>query len=188
MLLLVGGGQLGCATGGGGAGLVHRQKWIEQRGRLVAEPAAADRLASAVQRLGLSADELVNVRVQVLGSRHVAAYAWEDGAIYVTLGLLETMDDDECAAALAHELGHLIDDGHIRCPQALAGRSPWGVNHESRADLIGCALLEQAGVDAQVMLRMLVKLKSSVSKSLRPAIQKRIEAVERSLAEGKLGN
>ena len=120
-----------------------------------------------------------------LGGRHVhvsvsdatapAAYSWPDGRVVVTRGLLRLLDEHELAAALAHELGHLVAGGHVRPPAALGGTSA-APDVESRADAAGCDLLRSAGYDPAAMRRMLQKVAASpgTGKSCRARLLQRI--------------
>ena len=51
----------------------------------------------------------------------VTAYGWRGGNLFLTRGLVDVMDDDELAAAVAHELGHLLGDGHVHSMTSLRG-------------------------------------------------------------------
>jgi Zn-dependent protease with chaperone function len=46
----------------------------------------------------------------------VGAWAWADGHIRVSRALVDLLDDNELAAALSHELGHLLDRGDLPDP------------------------------------------------------------------------
>jgi len=84
----------------------------------------------------------------------LGAWAWPDGRIEVSRALVDRLDEEELAAALAHELGHLLDGGHL--PVGTAGlddgpplglRGAAGADEaEARADRIGCALLARRGI------------------------------------------
>jgi predicted Zn-dependent protease len=96
------------------------------------------------------------VRWRVTSRADVGAWAWPDGRIEVAKGLVDRLDDQELAAALAHELGHLIDGGHLAAgPHALDGGAG---DLERRADRVGCAMLVRQGVPAAAMPRMLAKV------------------------------
>jgi len=96
------------------------------------------------------------VRWRVTSRADAGAWAWPDGQIEVAKGLVDRLDDQELAAALAHELGHLVDGGHLDAgPHALDGGAG---DLERRADRIGCAMLVRHGVPAAAMPRMLAKV------------------------------
>jgi Zn-dependent protease with chaperone function len=90
------------------------------------------------------------------------AWAWPDGRVQVSRALVDGLDDDELSAALAHELGHLLDRGHLpRGPRALRG-APGSDDLESRADRLGCDLLARGGVPPDAMARMLFKVAAAL--------------------------
>jgi predicted Zn-dependent protease len=62
------------------------------------------------QRLRRSlADTAVPVRIRIVNSRDVNSVAFPGGAIYINRGLIEiTSNEDELAAILAHEVGHVV--------------------------------------------------------------------------------
>src|SRR5436853_124813 len=66
-----------------------------------------DRAEAAVARL-TAGDPQLRVKVHVLATDAVCAFAWPNRTIYVTRGLMDRADDDVLAAALAHEMGHLL--------------------------------------------------------------------------------
>ena len=75
----------------------------------------------------------------------------------MTRGLIDLLNDEELAAALAHEIGHLLADGHLPGRFSLHGTSG-AEDVEVRADALGSRLLAEAGVPAESMKRMLEKL------------------------------
>lgn len=134
------------------------ERWVEARGALQVGPAQlrAERILRSVH----PCLEATPLRVHVLDSRAVGAFAWPQGDIVVTTALLDLLDDDELAAALAHEVGHLISDGHIRFVAALVGTAS---HHESEAaaDELGIRLLADGGRNPGAMTRMLEKVRVS---------------------------
>jgi len=132
------------------------------------------RVQAACSLLGTSLKSAVHVHV--LDSAIVCAYGWPDGNLFVTRGLVELLNDQELAAAIAHEMGHLLNDGHLHTVVNLRGCcvSP---DVEARADAIGVRLLNQRGIDCKAMISMLEKVKSSpgVPPSCQTAISHRIE-------------
>jgi predicted Zn-dependent protease len=71
------------------------------------------------------------------------------------------------SAALAHELGHLLADGHLRSVVGLNGGE---LDCESRADAIGLRLLVAAHLGPEAMASMLEKVGAAPGMS--PASQK----------------
>lgn len=116
------------------------------------------------------------VHVQVLDNDSVGAYGWPDGNLFVTRGLVDLLTDKELAAAIAHEMGHLLNDGHLHTVVSLRGCSV-SPDIEERADSIGVRLLEEHGIARGAMVSMLEKVRSSpgMSASCQPALDHRIE-------------
>ena len=96
------------------------------------------------------------VTLHVLASDHACAYAWPGGDVFVTRRLTEILDDDnELAAAVAHELGHLMSDPS-KPSAAAATLAPAADDDEERqADASGAELLERAALPAAAITRML---------------------------------
>lgn len=154
------------------------ERWVAARGALLTGP--AQERAERVLRSVHPCVDVTPVRVHVLGSRHVGAFAWPQGDVVVTTGLLEVLDDDELAAALAHELGHLLSEGHLGSAATLIGR----VSHdeaESAADEIGIRLLSAGGRHAEAMVRMLSKVQGAVGRdhATFPALERRVRRLRR---------
>ena len=124
------------------------------------------------------------VSVHVADSPAVGAYAWPDGRVVLTRGLVERLDDDELAAAVAHEIGHLLADGHVRTVAALTGdaqratttKAESNADEESRADAAAVRLLRRAGRPPEAMARALTKVAGSggLSRPTRERLAKRI--------------
>ena len=98
-----------------------------------------------------------NCRYEILVSSNAGAFAWPDGRILITRGLIDLLNDEELAAAIAHEIGHLLADGHVAGRFSLDGSSG-AKDVEGRADSLGCQLLAEAGVPTQSMTSLLGKL------------------------------
>jgi Zn-dependent protease with chaperone function len=115
-------------------------------------------------------------RYQVSDSPNPGAFAWPDGRILVTRGLIDLLNDDELAAAVAHEIGHLLADGHVAGRFSLHGATG-APNVEARADTLGCQLLAEAGIAPASMAGMLEKLARApgLTHGQRAAVRKRIQ-------------
>ncbi|MDQ3439452.1 MAG: M48 family metalloprotease [Planctomycetota bacterium] len=138
------------------------ERWTKDRGGVLAG-APQQRADRALARLRASGALNQSLTVSVLNTRSVAAFCWRSGAVFVTRGLLDLLDDDELAAAIAHESGHLLLDGHLPAAAALDGcrRMPGsrvGEEAEMAADLMGRELLRLAGVSEDALPRLLGKL------------------------------
>lgn len=147
MLLLLAVG--GCAAySGAGARVEPNAAFLQDHRR--------ERLLSVAKRFGSCVPD-GNCDYQVVDRMDATAFAWPDGRIHVTRGLVDLLDDEELAAAVAHELGHLLDDGHLTGRFSLKGTAR-SQDAEARADVIGRQLLRQAGLPHESMKRMLEKV------------------------------
>jgi Zn-dependent protease with chaperone function len=123
----------------------------------------AERLARAVARLGVA-----DLRVGVSDRGGLGAWAWPRGAVEVSRDLVDLLDDEELAAAVAHEVGHLDDGGHrAPPPSALGGAAD--AEAEARADRLGCRLLAARGLDPAATVRLLEKLDAALASPRAPA-------------------
>ena len=148
---------------------------VEACGGLCSDQVCVDHAQEVLVRLLGPQNSL---RVAVVESESLRAFAWPSGHLLVSCGLARgTMeaDDEALAAALAHECGHLMDDGHMwqtghrHHPATLAHGS---ADAEARADRLGVQLLIRAGYSAKAMDRLLVRLASDPT--LKPAYQRTI--------------
>lgn len=111
------------------------------------------RLAKAATRLGTR----VELEVTLSPRAGFGAWAWPHGPIQVSRDLVDLVDDEELAAVIAHELGHIQNDRHCSGATAsLDGSSDLDV--ESRADEAGCRMLRMAGIEPAATIRLLDKL------------------------------
>lgn len=144
----------GCASG------IHETTWVKMQGGIL----AGDRQQRAESALALLDGRGRAVRVQVLNSEAICANSWPDGTVFVTRALVDLLDKQELAAAMAHEMGHLLNDGHLHDVVSLRGCcvSP---DAEVRADATGLELLRAQNVNPQVMVSMLRKVKGAIAPS-----------------------
>jgi Zn-dependent protease with chaperone function len=171
VLLLVSLSQ-GCAGADSSLGL-----WIQRQGGI-----CSDRRQSRAEIISQPLTASVqgrHVTVRVLDCDGACAYGWPDGSIFVTRGLVDLMDDAELAAVVAHELGHLLEDGHLGAVTSLRGCAE-GMDTESRADLRGRELLMVSGLPPKAMVRALAKVHATpgVPASCRAELAKRIERLQ----------
>jgi Zn-dependent protease with chaperone function len=159
---------LGCADASR-----SREAWVQQEGGLVAGDAHA-RVERVAKPLTAACDGH-QVTVRVLDSNIACAYGWPDGSVFVTRGLLDLLNDEELAAAVAHELGHLLEDGHLHGRMSLQGDCG-KLDAEERADLRGCELLEATGLPPQAMaqsLRKVARAPGAANARVREALEQR---------------
>jgi predicted Zn-dependent protease len=118
---------------------------------------AQGRASRALLRL----DPPYHVSVNILDSVAPAAYTWDDGRIVISRGLAEGISEDELAAVIAHELGHLYLAGRgypAHRPFALRGE---GIDDEQRADAVACCILADAGIPPAALSSALVYVRDS---------------------------
>ncbi len=150
----------------------HELSWTQRHGGAVSGNGQqrAQRLCDDLC-FGITASYL---KVFILESSRLGGWSWPDGHIYLTSALVSTADNAELAAAMAHEMGHLVNNHNINIPQALArGEEHLGI--ESAADLTGCRILARNGFASTSMMDVLkmVRVKSS-DPVLRHALAQRI--------------
>ena len=121
----------------------------------------ADRVARAAARVAPSSLRPGFLDVGLSSRHELGAWSWPDGRVRVSRSLVDLLDEDELAAAIAHELGHLLDGGELPGAEAaLGGSDPIGDDSgpETRADWIGCRLLAARGGSPEALVRMLAKV------------------------------
>lgn len=157
-LLLALGGLCGCASSPAARG--PSSEWIARNGGISHGPEAArvEQIAHRFDGLlgGLSG---APVQVHVLKSTSPTAMAWPSGDIFLTQPLVALLSDNEIAAAIAHELGHLMTDHHIDPNAALTGSSK-NEDAEIRADDAGLSLLSSSHTPPQSLGSALSKIVS----------------------------
>lgn len=117
------------------------------------------------------------LQFHVLRSNSLSAFSWPSGDVFVTAGLVDHASDDEIAASIAHELGHLLSDGHLTSAVSLRGTNG-PINAEQRADLIGCQLLQATGRCPEALVQALTKVCAAAkSTECRDDIRRRIAAI-----------
>jgi Zn-dependent protease with chaperone function len=115
------------------------------------------------------------ITIRVFSSPDLAAYSHSNGQILLSSTLLEKLTDAELAAAIAHELGHLINDGRLAITAALAGTNN-SEDEESAADQTAVILLRATHQNPAALQTMLAKVAADPALSLdgRNHIQQRI--------------
>jgi len=132
-------------------------------------PVAAAPDAARLARVARLGNEVVGavgspagVRFALSSRDGLGAWSWPDGRVRVGRALVDLLDDAELRAALAHEVGHLVDGGHVSgAPAALSG-SGAGTEIEARADVVGCRLLRASGAPTDALPRMLRRVASAL--------------------------
>ena len=175
------------AVGAGcGAPAAVESSWVQTRGGIL--PGSRERraeVACAALVRGMNNPP----RIHVLDSADIGAYSWPDGNIFVTRGLMDLLDDQQLVAAIAHEMGHLLADGHLHTVVSLRGcaRTP---DAEARADSAGVALLRSRAIPPEAMIGMLRKLRAAMPAApvCQRALGDRIELIETQLHGSNTAN
>ena len=118
--------------------------------------------------------------VEMSDTDRPAAYSWDSGRIVVTRGLVDVMTDDELAAVIAHEMGHLClarRGSAARTPFALRGN---GSDEERLADEAGSQLLLASGIPPAALSEALERVRDSplTSRYLKEGLSLRIAALK----------
>lgn len=100
--------------------------------------------------------------VHVLQNRSVTAYSWSNGDVFLSAGLVDTATDNEIAAAIAHELGHLINDAASHRAVSLGGVEG-SLEIEERADDSGIQILAAAGLSSKALVSLLTKVSNAAN-------------------------
>ena len=126
-----------------------RDSWEHSQGGVATVGIESDRASVALYRI---APDLhgVPLTVKVLATQDPVAFSFPDGSVYIARGLVDRLTSDELAAAIAHELGHMLHDGALQTPASLRGqenRSEYDNRDiEQSADVLGRGLLLMRGI------------------------------------------
>ena len=127
--------------------------WLARQGG-PADPGLLPRVEAAARRLQPAGDGRIR-RVLVAATDRVGAWSWPDGTVVLTRAVVERLDDDEIAAVLAHESGHLEAEPARAGASSDGGRRLRARLDEQAADHTGAVILVARGIDRSAMPRML---------------------------------
>ena len=174
MLLLTALLGIGVGCSAGPSNTIDR--WAAERGGVLVD-ARQDRAERTLARLSVANVTSKRLSIAVLDTSSIGAFSWPSGQVFVTRGLVDLVDDDELCAAIAHEAGHLVVDGHLPPPAALDGyRRSSRQDCEVTADLMARELLKGSSVDGQALPRLLKKIANqpAASPASRAQLSRRI--------------
>jgi len=174
-------------------------KEIEKEYELVEDPLIQKRVEEIGRKIAAVCDRQdVKYSFKVLEDEEVNAVSLPGGFIYINKGVVDkAADDDELAAVLAHEVGHIVARHSIKKLQAIMGYSilrvlagsvsesaqvgsaadiafteillGYGREDELLADQLACRYAKRAGYDPYAMIRFLEKLQDiNKRRPLRP--------------------
>lgn len=168
----------GQAVGFSANSLSDEQRWVAGQGGL-ANNRAVEHEVQAICA-GLTGSCINSpIRAEVIHSGDVAAWSWPDGHIYVTTGLVTHLSSPQIAAAMAHEMGHLINDHHVATVAGLTGKPNGTLGREAAADRTGCHVLLRHGIPAAEMITMLRIVARFQPCAVQANIARRITLLER---------
>jgi hypothetical protein len=155
-----------------------RTAWERRQGGTVDDPAAARRAAAALRRLLPDAPSAL--ALHLLDTSDPVAYSFPDGSLYLSRALARQLPDDALAATLAHELGHLLLDGHLRSPESLRGLPlAQDADVERAADRIATRLLRAAHIPPAALAAALEHVADASQNSpFAPALRTRAAAIK----------
>ena len=129
------------------------------------------RATSALARLGFSYAE-----IHIFADESLAAYSYSDGSIFLSRGLIDKTTDDQLAAVLAHELGHLtrVQTPVIQSRYTLEGSGR--LDQEQQADDFACSLLLARSIPVSSLAQVLTLTRDDpcTATELKPALTRRI--------------
>lgn len=130
----------------------------------------------------LAASAGVSLHFHVLQSQSVVAYSWPGGDVYLSAGLVDAATDQEIAAAIAHEIGHLAKGETSGSAAALRGSESLEI--EAAADAAAIRVLAAAQQNPKALVSLLSKVSAaSPSRQTREDIQARIKRIQARLPE-----
>jgi hypothetical protein len=137
-------------------GLSSHTAWEATNGGVLCGAPECEKADLALHRVSEGMD--ANLSIRVLTTDSMEAFSFRDGTVYVARGLVDRLNDDELAATVAHELGHLLHDGVIASPAALRGSLGGNGDIERTADLLGRGLLVEHHIAVDAMPSALEKV------------------------------
>jgi len=163
-------------------------KQINSEMKLVNDPGLNQRVQKIGKKIAAVSDRQdVEYKFNIVEDRQFNAFALPGGIVYINSGLLEAANDDELAAVLGHEVGHIAARHSVKRLQAVLGyqiiasialggnQKPqvaqavgvvfnvvtlgYGRKDEFLADKLGVKYAKYAGYNPNGMVTLLQKLK-----------------------------
>ena len=127
-------------------------KWVVAQGGTVSDR-RVERARTLAAALYDSRHD-VQLEIAVLDRDDLSAFSWPGGHIFLSRGLIDTLDDATLSAAIAHEVAHVLNHNDLNEISGLRGGEA-RLAEEVRADHVGVQLLQAAGIPAEAMATML---------------------------------
>jgi len=90
--------------------------------KLVTDPIMDQRLQRVAQRVAaVSSRQDVTYKFNIVEDKEFNAFAIPGGIVYINSGLIQAANDDELAAVLGHEVGHIAARHSVKRLQAVLG-------------------------------------------------------------------
>ena len=163
-------------------------KQINSEMKLVTDPIMYQRLQRLAHRVAAVSDRQdVTYKFNIVDDKVFNAFAIPGGIVYINSGLMQAADDDELAAVLGHEVGHIAARHSVKRLQAVLGYQlitsialggeekrqvlqavdvvfnvvtlGYGRKDELLADKLGVKYANAAGFNPSGMITLLQKLK-----------------------------
>ena len=151
------------------------QTWASRNGGTLRDARLEERARTLAASI-LHGRTDVRVNVAILKRDDLAAFSWPGGAIFLSRGLLEALDDELLCAAIAHEVAHIAKHRAGQRVAALRSASA-PLEAEANADRAGVALLVACGLPADAMERMLLRVSADdgLAPRVREDLRRRVE-------------
>ena len=99
----------------------------------------------------------VKLKVAVLDRDDLSAFSWPGGEMFLSRGLIDSLDDAALSAAIAHEIAHVVHHKHANEVTGLRGNES-RLAEEIQADRLGVQLLQAARIPGDAMAKMLERV------------------------------
>jgi hypothetical protein len=132
-------------------------RWADRMGGVTPSGCDSLRASAALARLN---PPTLKPSVFVLCNESLGAWTFADGNIFVSEGLIRILSDDELAAVLAHEIGHLRSANRLTSGAAFDGITA-SIEIEAWADDQGRLLLKLRHIPEASLPAALLKVRNA---------------------------
>ena len=150
--------------------------WVKSQGGYSANTIEQQRAETLCKRMASGLIKTA-IHVRIVNSAAIGAWSWPDGDIDIATGLMQRLNNGELCAAIAHEMGHLINDHHVITLAALTGQNT-ALGREAAADRTACHILIKHGLPMNDLIKALcVVRRCCEASSLRASLTRRISLI-----------